>query len=226
MLIKDESLQKRQEVILQRAIQLDKARQNAEAELKDAPFVTSLITERAKAGKVLTTKDFEDKLKKLLPDMKNETFTALDGTQKRYAHLPPYIRESKFVYDYPVLPERSVREIIKKRKITDGVISSDPQAKALIRRSDLPRHKVIGPSFNKNGEVASLGRVEWESDLPAGMEEISIPGREVIRGWRTVLVMLRHCGYLTPQQIEKEFGADNTAAWAKHMGKQEIRLPW
>lgn len=226
MLIRDEELQKKHELLAEKAVQLEKARAAAEYELRDAPFITDLVTQKEQAGQILTTQQFEDKLRRLLPDMKNETFTALDGTKKRYAILAPYIKESRFVYDYPVLPERSVREVIKKRKIVDGVITTNPDAKPMITRSDLPKHKVIGPSFDENGNVKDIGRVEWESDLPAGMEEVIIPGREVIRGWRTVLVMMRHCGYLTPHQIEREFGADNTKAWAKHMGKQEIVLPW
>lgn len=226
MLLKDTSLQERHAQIGARTLQLDKARKDAEEELRDMPYVSDLTTSTDAAGKSLTTREFETKILKLIPDAKFQTFTGGDGTLKRFVHLAPYIPASRFVYDFPVLPERSVREILVKRRILPGIIASDPQAKALITRKDLPKHRVVGPSFDESGNIASLGRVEWESSLPAGMEEVKIPGREIIRGWRTVLVLLRHAGYLTPGQIEAEFGADNTAAWSKHMGKQEITLPW
>lgn len=54
-------------------------------------------------------------------------------------------------------------------------------------------------------------------------EIVKIPGRELFRGWRTVLIMLMYFGILTRTEVEKNFGSCDRPSWAHHTGKQKIQ---
>jgi hypothetical protein len=65
-----------------------------------------------------------------------------------------------------------------------------------------------------------------DSERP-GFKKVVQPGREGLRGWRTVLAKLVLEGLLSPAQAEKEFGSGQGAAWAKHTGRLQVdSVPW
>lgn len=48
------------------------------------------------------------------------------------------------------------------------------------------------------------------------------PGREVLRGWRTLLLHLIRDGHLTLTAVERKFGSCDRPTWVHHTGKQKI----
>lgn len=55
------------------------------------------------------------------------------------------------------------------------------------------------------------------------MEVRKRPGREVLRGWRTLLLILIKDGHLTLNAVEKKFGSCERPSWVHHTGKQKIQ---
>jgi len=191
----------------------------------DAVYMDELVTHPEKAGKPMKTEDFETKLKKLIPNIVIERFPQHNADSKNVSCRLP--NGTRIVYPFPIIFERSVRNVIYTYRILPGVIASDPQQKTMITRADLPKHKVIPARFDENDNLLELGRIEWEEGaIPAGTELVKLPGGEKMRGYRTVLAILVREGLITPTEVENEFGSINTKEWANHMGKQVTQMPW
>lgn len=54
--------------------------------------------------------------------------------------------------------------------------------------------------------------------------EQKIPGREIKRGWRTVLLRLLHMGLVNITDVEREFGPTTRESWNVLAGKRSGRL--
>lgn len=54
-------------------------------------------------------------------------------------------------------------------------------------------------------------------------EIVTRPGRELLRGWRTLLLRLVKFGFLSLGEVEKKFGSCERPSWVHHTGKQKIQ---
>ena len=77
------------------------------------------------------------------------------------------------------------------------------------------------PEWSVMGEMT----VRTPNGSPQGYwPETRIPGREIKRGWRTVLIRLLHKGLLSLPAVEREFGTGDRESWKILTGKGPGRL--
>ncbi len=166
-------------------------------------------------GNSLTAEVFEAKLKKLCPALRFE-FHEFNPNMKSVYHMRNGEKHHICPYGAGLLPEHSVMRRAEEyvRDFSFGVPGLEGSRP--IERADLPKHEF----------VPGQGFVFDKAKPQIGMKKIEIPYGEATRGWRTVLLRIVEKGVCTPDQVESVFGADNTAAWATHMGKQQHALLW
>jgi hypothetical protein len=176
---------------------------------KNAIFLARLEQDptnpQVQMGREMSPKELERRLKKLNPNLQFAINS--HNTTKKYVFCDHNgTKETLCPYENSTMPERSVLKK-KAQEVQDMSVSK-------IERKDLPRATFVpGQGF------------VFDSLLP-GFKVIQQPWGEAVRGWRTVLIKLVKMGYLTPAQVEREFGSDNTAQWASHLGKQRIAVAW
>ena len=176
-------------------------------------------------GRQMTSESFERRLKKILPKVTFDNNTL--GVRIARIELPNGVEFRVLLHakNQPgaILPERStmmrVQQDIPDESIVRHMGTSTP---APLRRADLPKHEWVADATSPLG-----GRFAFDDTVPApGMKRIDLPWREVARGWRKVLIEFVVGGFLSPAQVEREFGADDTKEWAGQMGKRLKVTPW
>jgi hypothetical protein len=121
--------------------------------------------------------------------------------------------ETLVPYERGWTPEHSIMMLVEKEIADVDVLSR----RKSISRADLPKSEYI------RGE----GFVFDPTVTRPGFRKIKQVGREVTRGWRTVLIRLLVQGVITLTDVERVFGSDNTPNWAMHTGKHNHNyLPW
>lgn len=155
-------------------------------------------------GQMMTAKDFEDKLIKLIPNLKFE-YNPVNPKMKALYHIKGEKKEYICSYHADIMPEHSIIKIKKE-------LVWDPDQK-ILKRSELPKHQwVAGKGYVFEG-------------IPPGWKEVKVPWGELKRGWRTVLIKLVKEGLLTIPQAESFNGSPTSQfgqrAWAYHLGKRE-----
>lgn len=222
MLVRDELTQVKDQIHQGLAANADRLIQMLQEEAKYADLVDDLPTTVEKAGTWMSYLKLEEKLKRLVPSATFHPHPTKPDI--RYMRPNPNLPNEFIVYSSPS-PERSIREVIRKTRVKPGVMGNP---KIQISRADLPKYEISKPIFRADGSIEKLGEIRWEENsLPAGMEYVDEPGKELMRGWRTILVYLIGARYITPDQAEREFGPANTREWAKHTGKRtDVQIPW
>lgn len=189
----------------------------------------SLANADRQMGQKFWPSELEARLKKLNPNLLFEV-NSFNPTKKALYHVRR--GEGKHficAYENLVMPEHSIMKV-KEEVIQDlNYIrqGADGIPRMHLDRKDLSTEQVKYATAIHRGADGEL--VEPEKDpnaIPIGFKKVLVPWGEYVRGWRTVTIKLVEAKVATPTQIESIFGADDRASWAKHMGKQDIRLPW
>ncbi len=163
-------------------------------------------------GNIMTGKELETKLKKLIPNLVFE-YNPINPLMKALYVIRDNKKEYICSYHADMMPEHSIMKV-KKEVVWDEDYDQP------LKRSELPTHKwVKGKGYVFEG-------------IPPGWKEVEIPWGEIKRGWRTVLLKLVKEGLLTVTQAEK-FGTPTSQfgkrAWSYHLGKQtdsSIQIPF
>ncbi len=190
------------------------------------------------AGHQLSVSEFETRLKKLDPSFLFDTNHLSDSqaaflhlapgstTRRVWRRLPSGAPEYLAAYmDQALLPERTVMLTRPKRvpvPIEDhklmkvaGEWVKVPNISAL----DMPPVKQIG------AEPDGKPVYEWGAGPRPGQVIAKEPCGMIV-GWRTVLAQLRGRKVLTADQIEREFGVDDSHIWAVRMGRRDGTIPF
>ena len=197
--------------------ELEKERVSGWARLEEANSVflydeeTDPTFSPRRLGRMLTAREFESKLSRILPQAQFIWGPLSDIKKKKILSVPAPDGSQilSMVYESERMPERSIMS----RNLRD--VPDFSQTK--LERKDLPKHEYVpGEGF------------VWDKSKPLpGMKRISVPWREDVRGWRAILLGLIKAGFITVAQAEKEFyGADNTPEWKQGTGKGPTTRPW
>jgi hypothetical protein len=110
-------------------------------------------------------------------------------------------------------PERSIYDT-QDELVEDFSVGT---AKNPIQRAD-----VMKQAHWVTDESIPYFKGKWEFEDPTqglGAKKQTRINNEVKRGWRRVLADILHHGYLSIEEIEREFGADDTYQWQEGTGK-------
>ncbi len=156
----------------------------------------------AKLGSPMTAEELERKLLKINPNWRfinhpyNPTLKVMYFSSKDH-------QEDHICYHPFTMAERSVMSV-KEEWILDP---TQTHIDRLNFPDGLPDENGVFPDGTKPGFI-----------------KVRKPGREISRGWRTVLLRLVASGAANLSAIEKEFKSDNTRQWAAHTGRQNLRV--
>jgi hypothetical protein len=158
----------------------------------------------ARMGTAMSHRELERRLKRLNPSLVFENIKGNSRAKRLSIQRPDGIHRL-FAYSTGHLPERSVARV---------VIEETPDPTYLqgrvMERSELPAHeKKEDGSLEFDPDAKRPGYIYTEKNMG-----------EKIRGWRTVLLLLIVNDIFTVEEIEREFGASNTAEWALHTKKR------
>ncbi len=156
-------------------------------------------------GHPYTSVDFEARLRKLNPNLIFEHHPYKPDKKCLY-HVNRLGKHFICAYENGYAPEHSVM-----RTRTEEVWTGQTH----IIKKDLPK-----------GEFVPGKGFIWDSRVTPGFKEVEVPWGEAIRGWRTVLIKLVGNLIVTVSEVERVFGADDTAEWKKHTGKGVTSIPW
>lgn len=200
-------------------------------------------------GTVMATPEFERRLLKL-----NRNIVFRWGTKSR-DHKWLMIRKGNTVekfctYPSPTIPERSLfrRNMEVKydqrygRPHLPGGVATNRLDHDLANWEWMPADMELCINLNaRAGTKFTLKQMQeaWEpngqgigrwvcldrSALP-GMKKVTLPFGEFKRGRNTVLLRLVKAGHLMVDQVEREFGGDDTPEWKGHTGKGAVVRPW
>lgn len=117
--------------------------------------------------------------------------------------------------ELPMTPEGD--EILSIKRIPEGVKRAMRAAVDEILNS--PTN-----IYTEDSALALLERVLEESSYESLVhKKLKQVGRELVRGWRTVLVRLVQQGLLSPEPIERLVTGTDRLSWAVHVGRREER---
>lgn len=211
MLIKDE--QKQAEHAIKTAIESNQSRLAAweDDSVRNAVYVTDEEfnpgNPQLQMGRAMMPGELERKLTSINPNFIYEVHAR--NKTKKSIYLPVAGEKKHLViYENSYMPEHSIMRLVKK-DIRDMSVNS-------LDRKDLPKHEW------------SPERNEWVFDDSApmpGMKRVLICDRELVRGWRTVLLRLIQNKYITISDAERVFGTCNDSRWAYHT-KGNLKSPW
>lgn len=165
-------------------------------------------------GKQYTTAEFETRLRRINPNLHFED--SPNPTKKRLYFLKSGKKDFLCLYERGLMPEHSIMQTVYE-DIPDPFLIDNP-AKGLDRK-DLPAFEQTAGT-----EENPIGEIKWkdpEAPKP-GTIRVKRAGREVTRGWRTVLMTIVWHGAASVTAVENMFGSDNRPEWATKLGKQKI----
>lgn len=213
MLIVDSTVAPRLVAGNKREQQNAKIQEWCDAQLDASKFLTLDPSNYEKQlGRGLHSHEFENILLTISPNFVFANHPTKTSKKAIY-HLRNGKKHYVCPYENGFMPEHSVLRRAEERvlDLSVGVPGAPP-----IQRCDLPRHEWVP------GE----GYVWDKTQTQPGFKNIEIMYGEHFRGWRTILIRLVQSRSITPEQAERAFGVDTTAAWAHHLGKQRHELPW
>lgn len=159
----------------------------------------NITNPESRMGHPLTHQEFEARLKKLCPRLVFRDHPRLD---MRCVYLLEDGGKLKFLsaYSRGIIPEYSIMSTRKVKIPTLFVYKHhiDKDEAEAVRHGEKP---------------------PWEI-------EVERPWEEIVRGWRTVLILLVLKGVLSIHQVESEFGTGTKDSWAIRLGKRKGRLHW
>ena len=115
-------------------------------------------------------------------------------------------------YERGLMPEHSVMQLVTK-EIPDSEVLGRRKA---MNRKDLGKYEY----------VPGQGFVFDDTTVRPGFKRIKQVGRELKRGWRTVLLRLIQEGLISLYDVERLFGSKDHPSWAQNTGRREAVLPW
>ena len=229
MFIKDEVKTAQHAEQVHKEKHLDQLVQQTAREVRDSHLVSDPDNSPSnfdrQLGKALMDHEVEKRLKRICPNLRFENSPVNPSKKWMWFEFPDGSRFKVMNYEKGLIPEHSLMQQVEKEVLDTDVLLG----KYHLNRYDLPKHEIIPHEFNEDGSLKKLGDVIFDDrETRPGLKKVRIPWREVIRGYRTMVAMLRHCGYITVADAEREFGADNRSEWAIHMGKRsrDEKTPW
>lgn len=196
MIINDEQRQVKVAFWKQRENNAETSFAQIKSEIRDAGHIDK-TNAQAQLGRMMLTQDFEQKLFSLNKNLTAETFPK--DPSKRALYITD--QRGKFhllSYEAVWMPERSVMTYTVKRV-------PDPK-------------------------MTRLSAKERPSDDPDALQpgwiEVPVPGREAVRGWRTVLARLVQDKIISAAQVARVFGDDDTPEWRTHVHGAAFARPW
>jgi hypothetical protein len=227
MLVNDSSLQAKHNTMTQAEQARDNVLSWVREHLKDSVYVadnaTSPTNVERQMGRALPVAEVERRLLKLNSNFRFENHPHNKTKKVMYYVRPSGEKQMIMPYENGLIPEHSIMGAVIKETLEPTVAQSTFH----IDRKSLTKHEVIPHEFDENGNLKKLGDVVWDDTVPIlGMKREKIPWCETVRGYRTMLVILVHAGYITTTQAEQAFGSVNRPEWQKHMGKKDHKLPW
>lgn len=167
-------------------------------------------------GRYYNSADFERRLKTILPSncfIISNPYRPGFRAIVRYSNLNSGKYETICPYESGIIPEHSVMQR-KEVEIPDPDYIS---RKRTMERRDLPKHEW----------VPGQGFVFDDTTVRPGFIKVKQIGREIKRGWRTILIKLLTQKLVTVPDVERIFSADNTPNWARWTGRHtDTLLPW
>jgi hypothetical protein len=164
-------------------------------------------------GHPYTSTEFETRLATILPSNCAFISNPWITDKKAVVRLKNFNeQETLCPYERGVIPEHSVMQLVTK-EVPDNDIMSRRKS---LNRADLPKYEY----------VPGQGFVFDDSVVRPGFKRIKQIGREIKRGWRTVLIRLIQQDIITLYDAERVFGSKDHLSWAQHTGKREHVLPW
>lgn len=184
---------------------------------KNCPYIGDPVKDPTnlliRMGKPLKYQDLEKKLKKLNPSLTFKHHPT--NTSLRIC----YFKDGHVCYDKGYEPGAPMAQQSTLARLYEDTY--DPSyirgiGKNIIQRADLPdlvetSEGVFG--FAPGAKIPGTIRKEQ-------------PGREVNRGWQTVLILLMLRGQLDLAATERAFDIAFTAEWKGHTGKGAVTTPW
>ena len=166
----------------------------------------SPANEERQLGRIMSTKDWEDRVRKLVPSAHFE-HNPFNPSMKALYILKNGKKDYVCAYHAGFMPEHSIV------KVKEEVVWDPAQ-------TDKPLGRVSESSYTKTDR-----EVRFDPNvLRPGWKKIKKPAGELKRGWRTPLIKLVLSGFLTPSQVEKEFGEPSSLygkkAWAYYSGRK------
>lgn len=156
-------------------------------------------------GHVLSSTEMEARLRKILPS----SCVFIDNPWRfgfrAVVRLTREGQETLVPYEKGPMPEHSVMSCNWKEVPDPDYIS---------------RKRALGrDSLTKHEWVPGEGFVFDENEPRPGFLKVRQIGRELKRGWRTVLIKLIQSNVLTLGDAERYFGSDDFPTWQYHTGK-------
>lgn len=188
------------------------------AKFTDDP-ATSPLNSARKLGRTMTAQQLETKLSKLNPKLRFR-YVGVTNTKKAVCiERQDGTLEELMLYPATILPERSMWKGKEE-------IYPDPQQNHVEKLNQDDMEWVPLPGYESRYPKWGTWRMKDPTKLKPGWLRKLVPTGEAVRGWRTVLVKLIACGALTPEQVERNFGSDDTPEWKQHTGKGPQVRPW
>lgn len=172
-------------------------------------------------------------------DHKAEELVARTREGQRY-EVERMLRDQAFVSDWETSVSNPFRQmgLVKDYRVLDKELRElNPQIRLVPHPTNHTKAHVVVQGVVKRAtervmpEFSIMATVEEEVPIlenrtisleDPSMETVKRPGREVLRGWRTLLLMLIRDGHLTLTAVEKKFGSCERPTWVHHAGKQKI----
>ncbi len=164
-------------------------------------------------GRAMTSQEFEQRLRKILPSNCVFIDNPFNPTKRAIIRLTS-INESETLVPYEKgwTPEHSVMQLVEK-EIPDPEVLARRKS---ISRKDMPKSEYIqGEGFRFDDTVTR-----------PGFKRIKQIGREIKRGWRTVLIKLCMSNVITVTDAERIFAPDNSPGWHQNLKGQTAHVPW
>lgn len=168
-------------------------------------------------GRSFTPLEFDSRLKKLNPNLVSEIHPHKSDKRCLY-WLTRQGKKYVTTYENGFIPEHSIwaykdEEVpdtdFMKTKTVGGYMVNH------IDKKDIP-----------NSTYSEEGGLTFSGNVNPGYTKVAIPYMEAKRGWRTVLTYVVKEFIATPTEVESIFGADDSAGWARNMGKSKVVNLW
>lgn len=168
-------------------------------------------------GQSFTSLEFDARLKKLNPALLTEVHP--HKSDKRCLYWVTRLGK-KFIttFENGYIPEHSIWAA-KDEEVPDTNFLRQKEVGGYlfnhIDKKDIPKSEF----------VPGKGLV-FEGSVQPGYKVVSIPYMEAKRGWRIVLCYVVKELISTPTEVESIFGIDDSAIWARNLGKRKVVELW
>ena len=168
-------------------------------------------------GRSFTPLELDARLKKLNPNLLSEVHPHKSDKRCLY-WLTRQGKKYITTYENGFIPEHSIWAY-KEEEVPDTDFMRSKEVGGYIvnhiNKKDIPK-----------SEYSADKGLTFEDNVNPGYTKVSIPYMEAKRGWRTVLTYIVKEFIATPTEVESIFGSDDSAGWARNMGKSKVVNLW